>query len=293
MRVIRAEFMGLCFGVRDALEVARGIHDPTTVSIYGELVHNGTIQHELQSRGFEVVGENDRETAHLKNRVMITAHGISQKRLNVLQAQASEILDTTCPLVRRVHEAAQQLESEGRLIILIGRPHHVEVQGVVEDLQQCVVLSGPEQVLDWQKPALGVISQSTTPPEMVDRCLKAIFELNAKSDIRFVDTICRPTRQRQQALEALCQSTQKVVVVGGKHSNNTKQLAQRCRQLGCWAVQVESAYELEQDWFSDVDVVGLTAGTSTPEETIEQVAIALASFPRLHASTFEANSYSE
>lgn len=281
MRVIRAEFMGLCFGVRDALAMARETNDPGSVSIYGELVHNPKIQEELASRGFKVVGEQERERVELTDRVMITAHGISQKRMAILSSQSTEIIDTTCPLVRRVHEATQKLQLENRLVILIGRRNHVEVQGIVEDLSHCIIVESPEQIIDWKKTALGVVSQSTTTPELALRCLTRILERNADADVRYVDTICRPTRQRQAALEALCESVALIVVVGGKHSNNTRQLAQRCTELGCKAIQVESAEDLRAEWFSGLAVVGLTAGTSTPDTTIEEVAKWLASITEL------------
>ncbi len=284
MRVIRAEFMGLCFGVRDALAIARETNDPGSVSIYGELVHNPTIQAELAARGYIVVGEQEREKAELTERVMITAHGISQKRMAVLSTHSTEIIDTTCPLVRRVHEATQLLQRENRLIILIGRRQHVEVQGIVEDLSRCVIVESPEQIVDWKEPALGVVSQSTTTPELAQRCLSRILEQNADADVRYLDTICRPTRQRQQALEALCQSVSLVIVVGGKHSNNTRQLAQRCTELGCKAIQVESAEELRAEWFQGLAVVGLTAGTSTPDATIEEVAESLAAIDKVTTS---------
>jgi len=276
MRIIRAEFMGLCFGVRDALAIARDTNRPESVSIYGELVHNPTIQGELVSRGFRVVSEQERDSTLLKDRVMITAHGISQKRLAILNTQASEIIDTTCPLVRRVHEATQTLERENRFVVLIGRRNHVEVQGIVEDLSRSIVIESPDQIVDWKEPALGVVSQSTTTPELAQRCLARILELNSLSDVRYMDTICRPTRQRQQALEALCQSVSMVIVVGGKHSNNTRQLAKRCAELGCKAFQIESAQDLQAEWFTGLLAVGLTAGTSTPDETIEEVAKRLA-----------------
>lgn len=272
MKVIRAEFMGLCFGVRDALAIARQTNDPASVSIYGELVHNPTIQGELTSSGFRVVGEQERDSVQLTDRVMITAHGISQKRLSILQSHSREIIDTTCPLVRRVHDAAQTLEGENRMVILIGRRNHVEVQGIVEDLNRCIVIESPDQVVHWNEHRLGVVAQSTTTPDLAERCLSRLVELNPQADVRYVDTICRPTRQRQQALEALCKQVPLVVVVGGSHSNNTRQLAQRCVELGCKSIQVESAKDLNMDWFAGMDAVGLTAGTSTPDTTIEEVA---------------------
>jgi 4-hydroxy-3-methylbut-2-enyl diphosphate reductase len=276
MKIIRAEFMGLCFGVRDALAIARETDTPQSVSIYGELVHNPIIQGELADRGFRVVGEQDRDSTELADRVMITAHGISQKRMAILSSRASEIIDTTCPLVRRVHEATQTLEQENRLVILIGRRNHVEVQGIVEDLSRFIIVESSDEIVDWKEPALGIVSQSTTTPELAQRCLARILELNAHSNVRYIDTICRPTRQRQQALEALCRSVSMVIVVGGKHSNNTRQLAERCSELGCRAIQVESAQDLKEEWFTGLAVVGLTAGTSTPDSTIEEVAKRLA-----------------
>ena len=148
----------------------------------------------------------------------------------------------------------------------------MEVQGIVEDLSRSIVVESPDQIVDWNEPALGVVSQSTTTPELAQRCLARILELNSKADVRYMDTICRPTRQRQQALEALCQSVSLVIVVGGKHSNNTRQLAERCAELGCKAFQIESAQDLKAEWFAGLLAVGLTAGTSTPDETIEEVA---------------------
>ena len=212
---------------------------------------------------------------------MITAHGISQKRLSILQSQSREVIDTTCPLVRRVHDATQELERENRLVILIGRRNHVEVQGIVEDLTRCVVIESPDQIIDWNEHRLGVVAQSTTTPDLAERCLSRILELIAHADVRYVDTICRPTRQRQQALDSLCKQVRLVIVVGGSHSNNTRQLAQRCVELGCKAIQVESANELDTHWFAGVETVGLTAGTSTPDATIEKVAKYLESMPVL------------
>jgi len=285
MKVIRAEHMGFCFGVRDALAMARTTSDPESVSIYGELVHNPTIQGELASRGFRVVVEQDRDTIQLTDRVMITAHGISQKRLTILSSHSSEIIDTTCPLVRRVHDATQTLDGEDRLVVLIGRRNHVEVQGIVEDLNRFVVIETPDQVIDWAEPRLGVVSQSTTTPDLADRCLSRIVELNPRADVRYVDTICRPTRQRQQALTELCKQVPLVIVVGGVHSNNTRQLAQRCIELGCRAIQVESASDLDIDWFVGIEAVGLTAGTSTPDFTIEEVAKCLEKLSDSQAKT--------
>jgi 4-hydroxy-3-methylbut-2-en-1-yl diphosphate reductase len=241
MRVIRADFMGLCFGVRDALEIAATTTDPQTVTIYGELVHNPMVQNQLLDQGYQVLREAERDSSHHRDRIMITAHGISQKRLSELRSKAIEIIDTTCPLVRRVHEAAMKLEEEGRFVVIVGRSNHVEVQGVTEDLNRWLVIESESDVAAWHEPRLGVICQSTTMPEAASRCLAEIMRTNSESDVRYIDTICRPTRQRQEALDTLCQQVAIVVVVGGHRSNNTQQLAERCRSMGRVVHQIENA----------------------------------------------------
>jgi 4-hydroxy-3-methylbut-2-en-1-yl diphosphate reductase len=271
MRVYLAEYMGLCFGVRDALHTAEKVERPDEVSIYGELVHNPTIQNGLKERGFQTLRENQRGQAELRNRVMITAHGVSDRRLAVLQRSTQEVIDTTCPLVRRVHEVARSMQDEGRLVIILGKASHVEVQGVVEDLTEALVIEDLQQVQCWKSKKLGVLCQSTTTPDQAEECLKQIQSLNPASDIRYSDTICRPTRQRQEALVDLCQKSSLIIVVGGHQSNNTQRLVQRAKQLGCEAYGVESANELNADWFQGHDSVGLTAGTSTPDSTINEV----------------------
>ena len=224
-----------------------------------------------------MVGEHDRDTTELTDRVMITAHGISQKRMTIFKSQASEIIDTTCPLVRRVHEATQTLQRENRLVILIGRRNHVEVQGIVEDLSRYIVVESPDQVVDWKVTALGIVSQSTTTPELSrKRCLARILELNPHSDARYIDTICRPTRQRQQALEASAVRFPWSSWLAVNTPTTRVSSPSGVRNVGCRAIEVESAQDLREEWFSGLSAVGLTAGTSTPDGTIEEIAQRLA-----------------
>lgn len=275
MRIIRASAMGLCFGVRDALRTAENVSNADEVTVYGELVHNPLVLVQLEQRGFSMQAEGDRQQTPPTAGVLVTAHGISDRERTRLEALRKHLIDTTCPLVRRVHETAQRLAADGYHILLIGRPGHVEVRGITEDLAECDVIASVDDVRTWASERLGVICQTTTPPRQADEIVSAIRARNPHAEVRFVNTICQPTLDRQSAVAELCGQVDVLVVVGGANSNNTRQLADLARQRGTPARQVTSAEELRPEWFEGCRTVGLTAGTSTLDETVDEVHAAL------------------
>lgn len=275
MQVIVADALGLCFGVRDALALAEHTHDPQNVTIHGELVHNERIQNRLETRGFHVTPEARRDELPLTPQVMITAHGVSDRERVRLKSAGLSLIDTTCPLVRRVHQAAQAFAAAGRHVLIIGRRGHVEVQGIVEDLSDFDVIDGVDAVKSVNARRLGIICQSTTSPRQAEQVVAAIRAANPQADIEFADTICQPTRDRQAAVIKLVSQVDAVVVVGGRNSNNTRELAALCEASGKPAYHVQSAADLEREWFRACRTVGLTAGTSTLDETIAEVRAAL------------------
>jgi (E)-4-hydroxy-3-methyl-but-2-enyl pyrophosphate reductase len=275
MKVLRADAMGLCFGVRDALAIAANRPDPANTTIHGELVHNETVLVQLQSRGFRMTAEADRETMPATQEVLVTAHGISGRERQRLEAAGKHLIDTTCPLVRRVHRAAQAMQGDGYHVLVLGRRSHAEVRGIVEDLATYDVLEGPDDAVAFAQPKLGVVCQTTTPPALAQQILAAIRARNPSAKIRFADTICEPTRERQQALDRLLHRVDAMVVVGGKNSNNTRQLVERCRAANVPAWHVQHASDVDARSLRAFQVVGLTAGTSTLDETIDEVYTAL------------------
>lgn len=279
MHVLLADALGFCFGVREALSAAERTHDPGSVTIHGELVHNPRILAQLAVRGFRSTEEADRAALPVTPRVMITAHGISDRERSRLESAGLRLIDTTCPLVKRVHRAARELADQGRFVVVIGRPGHVEVAGIVEDLPESDVVSGPEAVRSYPHGRLGVVCQSTTAPHLAERTLTAIRDANPQADLEFVDTICQPTRDRQEAVKRLLPLVDGVVVVGGRNSNNSHELAALCQSGGKPAWLVQSAGELCAEWFHACRTVGLTAGTSTLDETIREVHAALLALP--------------
>lgn len=280
MQIRRAQAMGFCFGVRDALEAALALDALEPTAIYGELVHNEAVQARLDEKGLQTLGEAARREASLPRRVMITAHGISNRERERLQTAGHELVDTTCPLVTRAHDAALKLAAEGRFVIVLGRQGHVEVQGLTGDLTAVAVVSSDAEVRDFGAEKLGIISQTTMTVAEAQRLIDLIRAANPSADIKVKDTICEPTKQRQRAITALARECDFVVVVGGARSNNAQELVRTCQALGTRAERVTSPEDLRPEWFEGIKVCGLTVGTSTPDTLIDAVEAALQSLDR-------------
>ena len=275
MKIIKADVLGMCFGVRDALAIIDDVKRPEQVTIHGELVHNERVLDDLSDRGFRMIGEKQRRALPVTQTVLITAHGVSDKERTRLKQAGKELIDTTCPLVTRAHQAAQKLQADGYHVLVIGKRGHVEVQGIIEDLQNYDVIQSTDEVRTFTQTRLGVMCQTTTPVRHAEEIRATIQTKNPHAEIRFIDTICHPTKDHQKALERLMDEVEAMVVVGGANSNNTRQLVLRCQARGLPAYHVQGPEDLRPEWFEGVEAVGLTAGTSTLDETIDAVEQAL------------------
>jgi 4-hydroxy-3-methylbut-2-en-1-yl diphosphate reductase len=269
MKIIRAEHLGMCFGVRDAIALAVKQSESEPITVLGDLVHNERVLAELRERGIQF--ENDaREVA--TETVMITAHGASMRRVNAVRERGLNVLSATCPLVHVAHRAVKQLVREGFHPIIIGKRDHVEVCGLTEDLAEFDVVLSEEDVLQLQwRPRFGVAAQTTQPIEKVRHLAGSIRRRFPNSEVRFIDTVCQPTKQRQNAAVELAEKSDVVIVIGGKHSNNTHELVNTCSRFCSRVHHVQTAADLRDEWFHMDDTVGITAGTSTPDPVIEGV----------------------
>ena len=174
-----------------------------------------------------------------------------------------------------MHAAARELAADGRHVIVIGRPDHVEVRGITGDLQSFDVVASGADVRRWPHQKLGIVCQTTVPIQDARLLAQAIRAANPESDVRFVDTVCEPTKQRIAAVLRLLPRVDAMVVVGGKRSHNTRQLARLCEHGGVRVLHAQGVLDLVPEWFQGCVTVGLTAGTSTPDAIIDAVDAAL------------------
>lgn len=269
MKIIRATHLGMCFGVRDAIELAETKAQEEPLTILGDLVHNETVLADLRAQGIRIAQKVEHVTTP---NVMITAHGASEKTMQSVRANGLHISEATCPLVHHAHRAVKQLASEGYHPIIIGKRDHVEVRGLTEDLVAFdVVLE--ESDIDGLKEQrrFGIASQTTQPIERVRHLVRCIEKRFPKSEVRFVDTVCQPTKLRQSAAIDMARKSDVVIVIGGAHSNNTRELVATCSKHCARVYHVQSVGGLRHEWFFQAHTVGLTAGTSTPDSIINEV----------------------
>lgn len=269
MKIIRAEHLGMCFGVKDAIALALQTAKEQPLTILGDLVHNETVLTELKAQGIRI----EQQPVNVNTQsVMVTAHGASERAMAQTRALGLNVLEATCPLVRVAHRAVARLVCEGFHPIIIGKRDHVEVRGLTEDLAEFdVVLSEADIKQLKERARFGVAAQTTQPIEKVRLLVKVLREHFPQAEVRFIDTVCQPTKQRQHAAVELAQHCDVVIVIGGEHSNNTHELVNTCSRYCLRVHHVQTAEDLRLEWFSINDVVGITAGTSTPDAVIDGI----------------------
>ncbi len=269
MQVIRAEHLGMCFGVRDAIALACGRAEAAPLTILGDLVHNAGVLMALRVRGITIVRDPAQVQTHT---VMVTAHGASERALASTRARGLEVVEATCPLVHVAHRAIRALVDEGYHPVIIGQRAHVEVRGLTEDLDDFDVVLDESDVLRIDRhPRIGIAAQTTQPIHRVRHLVELIRRTFPESDVRFIDTVCRPTKERQSAAAELARRCDVVVVVGGENSNNTRELVNTCSRLCSHVHHIQTESDLRSEWFLAAGTVGITAGTSTPDEVIDRV----------------------
>ena len=269
MQVIRAEHLGMCFGVRDAIDMAHRRAEAAPLTILGDLVHNAAVLAALRAKGIAIA----HDPAHVKTQtVMVTAHGASERALSHTRSLGLAVVEATCPLVQVAHRAIAGLQRDGYHPIIIGQRGHVEVRGLTEDLDHFdVVLDETDVIALEEHPRLGIAAQTTQPIDRVRHLVALIRRRFPHAEIRFIDTVCHPTKQRQDAAVELARHCDVVIVVGGASSNNTRELVRTCSRYCSRVHHIETESDLHPEWFFDARTVGLTAGTSTPDDIIDRV----------------------
>ncbi len=261
----------MCFGVRDAIALALAQADAGPLTILGDLVHNPTVLRALEAKDIAVA----QDVAHVETpTLMVTAHGTSARTLARTRSLGLTVVDATCPLVHVAHRAVTALAREGYHVVIVGQHDHVEVRGLTGDLDRDtfdVVLEDDDVLALEEHPRLGVAAQTTQAIEKVRRLVDLIRRRFPQSDVRFIDTVCKPTKERQSAAVEMARQADVVIVVGGRSSNNTRELVKTCERYCALVHHVQTDTDVCPEWFNAATVVGLTAGTSTPDEVIDRV----------------------
>jgi 4-hydroxy-3-methylbut-2-enyl diphosphate reductase len=259
----------MCFGVKDAIDLALEHADAGPLTILGDLVHNPTVLSALDAKGIAVAHD-----VFLVNTptLMVTAHGTSEATLARTRALGLTVVEATCPLVRVAHRAVTALARDGYHVVIVGQRDHVEVRGLTGDLDCFDIVLDESDVLALDEhPRFGVASQTTQPIEKVRHLVELIRRTFPRSEVRFIDTVCKPTKDRQSAAVDMARQSDVVIVVGGRSSNNTRELVRTCARYCTRVHRVETDADVCAEWFEAASVVGLTAGTSTPDDVIDRV----------------------
>ena len=270
MKIILAKSAGFCFGVKRATQMAfDAAEQKERICSLGPIIHSPQVVSKLEGKGVRVVGKVD----ELEDcAVIIRSHGVAIEELEGIRERNLEIVDATCPFVKKAQDFAAQLSRDGYLVVLVGEKDHPEVQGIVSyarDGEVRVVADRTEAEALPRTARMGVVAQTTQSlenlQEVVDACLKRSKEL------RIFNTICDATAVRQNEARKIAAEVGLMLVIGGYNSANTNRLAQLCSELQSRTYHVETAGEIDPVWFAEVDSVGITAGASTPRWIIDEV----------------------
>lgn len=271
-----ARYAGVCYGVERALGMAEKAADEALkpVNTLGPLIHNPLVVNDLESIG---VGTASNVSEVEEGTLIIRAHGVVPSVIEDARTRGLDVLDATCPYVKKVHNAAERLVREGYQLIVVGESGHPEVEGIMGhagDDAHVVSAPGDLDAIDLSR-KVGVVVQTTqTPGALAD----VVAELSKRTmDLRVINTICSATQERQDSAAELARRVDAMIVVGGKNSGNTRRLAEICTAACPKTHHIEDASEIEAAWFDGVSHIGVTAGASTPASHIERALVRMRS----------------
>ena len=269
----KASRTGFCFGVRRAINLLEKIaRERGSIETLGAVVHNQQVLQKLSEIGVKVVDNID----DIKGDTVVTSsHGVSPDLEDKIHARHIEVISTTCPFVRRAQVAARRLAESGFFVIVYGDVNHPEVKGILGWAKGKGLATTDEKAVSALDPLprrLGILSQTTQVPAHFAGFTKKIIDLalNKDSEIRIIDTICHDIRERQAAALELANRADLMLVVGGRSSANTNRLAELCSQVTETHL-IETAAEIKPAWLKGKKLVGVTAGASTDERTVDEV----------------------
>ena len=274
MEIRLAESAGFCFGVKKAVDkVYEQIETGKTIYTYGPIIHNEEVVKDLEQKGVKVIETREELDKLTEGTVVIRSHGVAKEIYDCLEEKGLECVDATCPFVKRIHRVVEKESLAGKHIIVVGNPDHPEVEGIVGWCQGPVtVLETPEEAQEFvpkEGEKLCIVAQTTYNYKKFQYIVE-IFEKKGYND-SVVNTICNATEERQTQAQAIAREADVMIVIGGKHSSNTRKLYEICSRECANTYFIQTLDDLHLDLPKAVRLVGITAGASTPNKLIEEV----------------------
>jgi len=269
MEIVLAKSAGFCFGVKRATQMAFDASSQhEQIHSLGPLIHSPQVVEQLEQQGVRVC----KQVVEIPGgAVVVRSHGVTADEMAEIEEQQLEIIDATCPFVKKAQDFAAQLSKEGYLLVLVGEADHPEVQGIYSyAIGDAVVITKAEEVETLPNNSkIGIIAQTTQPLENLQEIVSAC--LAKAKELRVYNTICDATTLRQREARQIATEVDLMLVVGGFNSANTSRLARLCQEQQPCTHHIETATQLQDEWFVDKQRVGITAGASTPAWIINEV----------------------
>ena len=271
MEVILAKTAGFCFGVKRAVDTVYKEAGKKNVYTYGPIIHNSEVVNDLKKKGVEGINSREELEALEEGTVIIRSHGVAREIYDLIYKKGLELVDATCPFVRKIHKIVEKAGNDGNQVIIVGSEQHPEVQGIkgwctgeVHIISEASQLDG----IDLNKPTT-LVSQTTFNYKKFQDLVEK-FEKKGY-DILVLNTICNATKERQTEARQIAARVDAMVVIGDKRSSNTQKLFEICKEECLNTYYIQTLDDLDLNQLGSVETVGITAGASTPNKIIEEV----------------------
>ena len=275
MRVIKAKTAGFCFGVKRAVDQVYELAGKKegAVYTYGPIIHNEEVVNDLEKKGVQVLHTKEELAALEKGTVVIRSHGVAREIYEQIQGERLELVDATCPFVKKIHRIVKREGENGREIVIIGNATHPEVEGIKGwCVSKVTVIGNEEEAQKYETNSdkgICIVSQTTFNYKKFNKLVEILSK--KRYDIVVLNTICNATEERQQEARKIAAEVDAMVVIGGKHSSNTQKLFEICKEECKNTYYIQTLEDLDVQSMQSMSCVGITAGASTPNNIIEEV----------------------
>ena len=275
MRVIKAKTAGFCFGVKRAVDQVYELAGKKegAVYTYGPIIHNEEVVNDLEKKGVQVLHTKEELAALEKGTVVIRSHGVAREIYEQIQGKRLELVDATCPFVKKIHRIVKREGENGREIVIIGNATHPEVEGIKGwCVSKVTVIGNEEEAQKYEMNSdkgICIVSQTTFNYKKFNKLVEILSK--KRYDILVLNTICNATEERQQEARKIAAEVDAMVVIGGKHSSNTQKLFEICKEECKNTYYIQTLEDLDVQSMQSMSCVGITAGASTPNNIIEEV----------------------